>query len=516
MQKLAVALALLSGLLLADGVSAQELLLDQWTEDFLAGQKVGYAHIRIHKRPGGYLEERNEWWPLAGDTYREQSVIRTNNEGRIQSAARTIRTALGTTISFAEQEGKGLRWQMRYRRQKPLSGKIEGEVQDSSLVAFLLARGPKKSLEVKLRSLDLPEGAREKTYRANSRPGFLSFEHEDVLRLYDRQGALLQELRYDMHAERLKVSEVQAKDMTRVLPGLRESGIEPGVARSGGMTLTSPGPGWGVVAMPEGQGEESSPRVMLLHPYRVLFLARPISIALPADEEGLGNMADRMGDALSKGDTKYRVGKATKAWGLSGLHYETEGVFRGEETLGEAWLLHTSASESLMVVLFGPSDKARETASLLRAAKASFQFRALRSYQSASFPGGLKLRLPQVWRKGETKGRAAWTSPQGGYLTAWVQFTPNHTPLTFLKDWALQTAARLKGKPGGLKRVEIDGRSMFKIEVDAEKAGTRMKVRLITTSAGPGQTLLLIAIDTAQSPRGDMDWILGSATWGKE
>jgi len=517
MPKLASLLALFPGLLMAQAACAQEVLVDQWTEDFIGGRKVSYAHVKIVTTPSGYREERQEYWPSAGGLCREESRTETDGEGRIRSVAGTATTPLGTTRFFGQREAKGFGWRMRYRGQTPLSGMVEEVVHDSGIVALLIARGKRTSSEVKLNTLDLPEGVKERTFRARLRPDSLEFEREDLLRIYDRRGALLQELRYDIHAERLPVSEQQARDMDRVPAGVEASGVVPGSAAFEGLRIRAPRGGWALASTPEAQGEGADRRVMLMHPYRVLLIAQLIPVPLPADAKALGAMAPGMTEALNRNSkesgTTYSMAKAAEAWGLPAIQFEVEGNLRGEETSGEAWIVRLSASEGLLVILFGPSDKASEIAPLFRQAKASLELEAQVRSQATTFPGGLKVELPETWRKGETRGRAAWTSPDGAYLTAWVQVTPGKTPRTFLDDWADHTATRLNATPGKVERVVLGGRRLFKVEVDAEKAGTRMKVRLITGRAAGGETFLMVAIDTAESPRGALDAILGKAKW---
>ena len=397
---------------------------------------------------------------------------------------------------------------------------IKEEIHDSGIVGLLLARGRKKSSEVNMNTLDLPKGVKERAFRARLRPDCLEFEDEDILRIYDRRGALLQELRYDMHAERLAATESQARDMSRVPAGLSAAGVVPGVAAFAGLEVRAPSGGWALASTPEAQGEDAERRIMLMHPYRVLLIAQLIAVPLPAQAEALGAMAPAMAEALNRNSeesgTTYSLARATKAWGLPAIQLEVEGTLRGEETSGEAWIVRLSASEGLLVILFGPSDKARETAPLFRQAKASLKLEAQVVSQATTFPGGLKVELPETWRKGETRGRAAWTSPEGAYLTAWVQATPGQTPQSFLDDWADHTATRLNATPGKVERVVVGGRRLFKIEVEAEKAGTQMKVRLITGQAAGGQTFLMVAIDTTESPQGALDAILGRATWASK
>lgn len=518
MPKLAPLFALFPGLLLAQVALGQEVLVDQWTEDYLSGRKVGYAHIRVLKTAEGYREERREWWPSAGGMCREQSRTETDDRGQILSLAGTSTTPLGTTRYFGQREAKGFGWRLRYRNQPPLSGTIEGKVQDSGIVALLIARGKRKvTPEVVIRSPDLPEGVKERTFRARLRGDALEFDEEELLRIYDRRGVLLHELRYDMHAQRQAVTKAEAQDMRRVPEGFRASGVPSGRARLEGVELTSPGEGWGVAGSPAAEGENAEQRVMLLHPYRVLLLAQAIPVPLPADEKSLNDMAPRMSEALNRNSaesgTTYSMARATKAWGLPAIQFDVEGTLRGEETQGEAWIVRLSGSEGLLVILFGPSDKAKETAPLFRQAKAALRLEARVELQATTFPGGLKVELPESWRKGETRGRAAWTSPEGAYLSAWVQATPGQTPESFLGEWANHTATRLNATPGKVERVEVGGRRLFKIEVEAEKAGTQMKVRLITGQASAGQTFLMVAIDTTESPAGALDAILRKATW---
>jgi len=517
MPKLASVLALFPGLLVAQVALGQEVLVDQWTEDFIGGRKASYAHVRIVKTSEGFLEDRQEYWPIAAGLCREETRTETDGEGRIRSVSGTATTPLGTTRFFGQREAKGFAWRLRYRAQEPLSGVIEEPVHDAGIVALLIARGGKSSAEVKFKTLDLPEGTKERSFRARLRLDRLEFEEEDLLRIYDRRGALLQELRYDMHAERSSVTEAQARDMTRVPAGLSAAGVVPGRAGFAGLQVRAPDGGWALTRSPEAQGEGVDQRVLLMHPYRVLLIAQPIPVPLPADAGALGAMAPRMAEALNRNSkesgTTYSMARAAEAWGLPAIQLEVEGNLRGEETSGEAWIVRLSASEGLLVILFGPSDKAREIAPLLDQAKASLQLEAQLLSQTTTFPGGLRLELPETWRKGETRGRAAWTSPEGAYLSAWVQATPGKTPRGFLDDWAQHTATRLNATPGKVQRVVVGGRRLFKIEVDAEKAGTRMKVRLITGQAAGGETFLLVAIDTTESPPGALDAILSKATW---
>ncbi|MBL4845502.1 MAG: hypothetical protein JKY65_08255 [Planctomycetes bacterium] len=517
MFKLPLALAPLLAPLLATAALGQEVLLDQWSEDFMTQQKVGYSHVRILKESTGYLELREDWWPVEGGVLFESSRITTDGAGRVLSVQKTTSNKLGVSRSSVERRGGELHWRMRHRAQPALSGKIKVEVHDSGIVGFLMARGEHPLGELKLRVLDLPTGTKEKTLTAKRGSGLLHVDSEDLLRLYGPKGVLLQEVRLDFAAERRVATKAQAKDMSRRATSKGEG--KAGLVRSGGVTIQSPGKGWAVAGVAPGLGKDGTPnrRGMLIHPYHVLLVAQIIQLPIPAARAGRAQMVPRMEESLnsSPSDTHYRDGKVTTAWGLPGMVYRTEGEFRGVEVEGQAWLLRYTAKESVLVVLFAPSDRIEATRGLVLSARKALSLRSPVQLKPTTFQGGLTVKIPADWTQRQTRGRPSYTSPSGSYLTSWLQKSRGETTQTFLRGWAANTAKKLKASAGKIRPIEIDGRQMLTVKMRAVKNGVPMNLSLIAGQAEQGHHVLIVAVETSLDEKGLVGQILSQATWKK-
>jgi hypothetical protein len=517
MPRLLSALAL--SVLALTPVCADEVLQDTWYEDSIGYRKTGYTHIVLTKTAQGYVEEVHEWWPLEGSVTKTQTRTETTSTGRVVGWTKLETTALGTLRSSGKLEGEVLRWKIQRREQKERSGEIKGEVFDSAVVAYLIARGERKPGEFKLRILNLPKGAKEFEFSAEKLGDQLQFTAKSTVRMYGPKGKCEQVLRTDYVGERSAVSEAEAKDMSRK-PQVDAQGVTPGLYDREGIKIVAPSKVWGLAAVAEGGGEEEP--VMLIHSLEVMLLVLPLEIPLPAEDEGLQVFLPQMRESLDSQDPNlnYGEGKIVTEFGLKGLRYPVTGLFNDDvEIQGQAWILRRNASQGALVMLFGPADKVAETNGLVTAARKALTITKLEEKatpaQRGTFPLGLSLEFPGGWERQTEKGREQWASPAGSHVAAWLQATRGAPSKDVAENWTQSMADKFGTTAEPPKLVKVGGRELYRSELEVENKGIKMVIRLFVGETGTNESFLMMAIDTALEKPGTIEKILKSAKWKK-
>lgn len=515
---LALLLALLA--LAAPARAEDELLLDQWHEQFLCYVKVGYTHTRLFRTDQGFRLEKHEWWPLPKGEHVMQATTLTDGEGRLVSFSKKETMDLGEAVVSAKRSGEDLTWTTKRRALPGREGKIEGAVHDSDVVAYLVATGKRKGGEVKLTVLDLPRGTKTETISYEQLGDQLHANSSDALTLYEKDGQRTQTLRKDAGgAEDLAVNEAEAKDMTRATKVERLPGFKPNQATLQGVTVRSPGQGWAVMAMPADAAAERDGMLMLLHPHEVFVIGVFLPVPLPTDPGQLEAFLPGLRESMQERDQALKLGKGkiTRAHGLLGLEYPITGHFHDEyPTQGRLLILRRSSKQALMLWIMSPSDKQAETKDLLAQALAGIKVEALAEAKAplakAALPGKLQLELPKDWEREVEEGQVRYTAPGGSQLRAWLQATGNK-PEEVLDTWSQNFAAQMGATPPSVEPYELGKRKLWAATLTVERNNIQIHVRLITGDDASGKTFMMMTLETSLSPKGQMDKVLETATW---
>lgn len=515
---LALLLALLA--LAAPARAEDELLIDQWHEQFLCYVKVGYSHTRLLRTAEGYRLEEHEWWPLPKGETLSQSTTLTDGEGRILSVSSKETSELGEVVASVKRTGADLSWTTQRRALPGREGKIEGAVYASEVVAYLVATGKRKGGEVELRVLDLPRGAKTETIRFERLGDQLHADSSEALSLYEQNGERTQGLRKDAGgAEDLAVSEAEAKDMTRTTKVERLKGFKRNEATLKGVTLRAPGQGWAVIAMPPDAARERDAMLMLIHPHEVFVLGVFLPIPLPADPGQLEVFLPTLRESMQERDEalKLGAGKVTRAHGLIGFEFPLAGLFHDEyPTKGRLMILRRNSQEALMLWLMSPSDKQAETKELLADALRGLKVEPMAEpkvkLEQVTLPGKLQLKLPSDWEREVEQGQVRYTSPGGSQVRVWLQPT-GRAPQDVLDTWSQNFAAQMGATPPSVERYELGKRELWSAALAVERNDIQIQVRLITGADASGQTFMMMTLETSLSPKGQMKSLLESATW---
>ena len=520
MRSLPLALLLTLLALAAPARAEEEVLLDQWHEQFLCYVKVGYSHTKLIRTDQGFRLEHHEWWPLPKGEHVTHATTETDAEGRIVSGTSKETSDLGEAVASVKRVGEDLSWTTKRRALPGREGKVEGAVYDSDVVSYLVATGKRKGGEVELRVLDLPRGAKVEKISFEQLGDQLHANSSDSLSLYEKDGKRTQTLRKDAGgSEDLAVNEAEAKDMTRKTKVERIAGFKPNEATLQGVTLRSPGQGWAVIAMPADAQQERDGMLMLIHPHEVFVIGIFLPVPLPTDPDQLQAFLPGLRESMQERDEALKLGKGklTRSHGLVGLEYPITGHFHDEyPTKGRLLILRRNSQQALMLWLMSPSDKQAETKDLLAQAVAGLKVAPLAepkvAQEQVTLPGKLQLTLPKDWEREVEDGQVRYTAPSGSQLRAWLQAT-GMPPEKVLDTWSQNFAAQMGATPPGVEPYELGKRKLFSATLSVERNNIQIHVRLITGADASGQTFMMMALETSLSPKGQMQKVLETATW---
>lgn len=478
-------------LLLASPALAQEpeVLLDAWSEHWVAGRKAAWRHARIDSPgPGRLLLVERTWTALDdGELVTREEQVQTDGAGKLLRYSLTEDAPWGPITAKAELADGKLAWRAQVRAAKVREGTLEGELWSPAVVKHLMLRGRLPAEKRTVRALDLPgPGARDATFEVVKEGDGWRVDQKETKEWYDAAGRFVRGEHTDRADERWlpAASQRVARDLTASPPAGAPAAVT--VAEGPGLRLRRPASrGWSMARTQQGGMQLAG----LEHASELGLFVMGLPMRLPKEEKALLAMAEQMRGGMNKSSTARGEGPVLAPGVMStwrdrpAVRYPIGGTIDMEPAVGEAFLLDLDG-RTVLIMTAGPADLAEANRERLAAALAGLELtgeKAEPAWERVQLDGA-SVELPVGWKeKKETGERLSALGASRVKLTR-GQVPPGADMSQAQRLWVSkneQNPAFTDFAAGRDEEVELDGRTVRVVEWTAlmKAQGQESRVR---------------------------------------